>query len=277
MARTHARILTTIWTDADFVSLSSIAQWLYVVILSQGDLSYVGVTSVAVRRWASFSSTTTPAEVDTALWELHARGFVIHDETTEEVMVRTYLKHDGPLTNPQLAGKAARDFDHVTSPALREAILVLLPEEQALRLSRARARTHARARACPAPRAAGDAPSPSPSPAPTPTSSSSVVTTQGEACLSGDEEGIRLRTDKALDLLARRDLDAAVARGTTVGARGPYLRRLRVERSQVDGPTIEALAAEHPDWNAGVLAGAVDPVRPTVAEYVPDAERRAEP
>lgn len=128
MARSHARIFTTIWSDADFVARSCHAQWLYFVILSQPTLSFAGVTPLTPRRWASFSSTITAAEVSDALAELAARRFVIVDDDTEEVMVRTFLRNDGLLASPNVAKAAVRDWHLIVSEMLRSAVVTEVPE-----------------------------------------------------------------------------------------------------------------------------------------------------
>ena len=128
MARSHARIFTTIWSDADFVARSCNAQWLYFVILSQPTLSFAGVTPLTPRRWASFSSTITAAEVVDALAELAARRFVIVDDDTEEVMVRTFLRNDGLLASPNVAKAAVRDWHLIVSEMLRSAVVAEVPD-----------------------------------------------------------------------------------------------------------------------------------------------------
>ena len=51
MAREYAKLLTRIWADGDFKRLSGNAQRLYFQIISQPDLSSVGVVTLAEKRW----------------------------------------------------------------------------------------------------------------------------------------------------------------------------------------------------------------------------------
>ena len=53
MARSEARIFTSIWKDEDFLALPPSAQRLYMFLLSQDDLTYCGVMPLRERRWAS--------------------------------------------------------------------------------------------------------------------------------------------------------------------------------------------------------------------------------
>jgi hypothetical protein len=122
MARDHARLLFRIWSeDDDFISLHAAAQRLYILIISQPTLSYAGVTSFTVRRWTRLAADTPAAEIRFAAQELADRRFIIIDEDTEEVFVRTYIRNDAILANPNVAIAATRAYRQISSRTIRTA------------------------------------------------------------------------------------------------------------------------------------------------------------
>ncbi|WNV82237.1 hypothetical protein [Umezawaea sp. Da 62-37] len=122
MARDHARIDIIIWDDPDWLDLSCEAQRLYLLLLSQKDLSYCGLLPMRLRRWASKCRNTTVDNITAALAELHNTRFVLADHDTEEVLVRSLVRNDGIWKQPNtLAGALRLAFD-ISSPILRAAL-----------------------------------------------------------------------------------------------------------------------------------------------------------
>ena len=72
MARSEARIFTSIWKDPDFLALSPSAQRLYMFLLSQDDLTYSGVMPLRERRWASKAAGMTVTDVEQDLKALES-------------------------------------------------------------------------------------------------------------------------------------------------------------------------------------------------------------
>jgi hypothetical protein len=99
MARTYAHVSTSIWQNPDFRSLSIGAQRLYFMLLTQADISSCGVLPLTVKRWAKNAADSDPDSLSIALTELTDSLFLIIDETTEEVLVRTFVKWDGGANN----------------------------------------------------------------------------------------------------------------------------------------------------------------------------------
>lgn len=122
MARSEARIFTDIWDDVDFLSLSPGAQRLYLFLVSQSDLAHDGVIALRERRWsrtaAGLSTQTTAAE----LAELSAARFVVLDEDTEELLIRSFMRRDGVYRQPNLLVAARRHLPLVASRTIRSAI-----------------------------------------------------------------------------------------------------------------------------------------------------------
>lgn len=97
MARSHARVLVSIWTDEDFRSLSRDAQHLYFTLLSQPSLNYCGVLAHTPGRWARLCGDADATVTEAALTELAERDFVTVDADTEEVWVRSFVRHNSIL------------------------------------------------------------------------------------------------------------------------------------------------------------------------------------
>lgn len=92
--RDHAEIYISIWDDPDFVKLSPAGQRLYFLLLSQRRLEYSGVLPLRPSLWASLSSHTTEDDINEALDELVNHQFVMVDERTSEVLIRSYFRRD---------------------------------------------------------------------------------------------------------------------------------------------------------------------------------------
>lgn len=128
MARTYAKLMTSIWSDEDFVALSGSAQRLYMALLSQPELSPCGVLTVHEGRLAGLASDTKPKDVSRDLAVLSEAGLVILDDTTGEAWIRSFLHHDGVLSSPNIFKSAARSWSAIHSKPIREAIREALPE-----------------------------------------------------------------------------------------------------------------------------------------------------
>lgn len=128
MPRTHGRILVTIWSDKEFLALSTEAQRFYMLVLSQPKLSYCGVLPYTPRRWTLLAANDTLKGVLRAVKEGVDRRYVVVDENTEELWIRTFVKHDGLLKSPNLVKAMWKDFAEVQSDVIREGFLKGLPE-----------------------------------------------------------------------------------------------------------------------------------------------------
>lgn len=122
MARNFARISTALWGDEDFKSLTSEAQRCYVIALSQPGLSLVGVVPYQPRRWATFAADSTEGKIRRAVDELEAVEYILVDRDTEELLVRSFMRHDRSLSYTNTSKGVANAYHHVASPVLRRAI-----------------------------------------------------------------------------------------------------------------------------------------------------------
>lgn len=126
----HARIKCTIWRDGEFRDLSVDAQWTYQRLLSDSNRNQAGVLALTRKRWAGSAAGMTRDRLDAALDELVAGHFVVLDEDTEEVLIRTYIRHNEIASQPNILKAALQQAQRVESPLLRAALaaeLRLLP------------------------------------------------------------------------------------------------------------------------------------------------------
>ena len=122
MAREHANIRLDMWGDADWRALSRDAQWLYELLLTHPDTNRAGVSDWRPGRLAKMAASTATDDVRKAGAELEQRFFLVIDEDTEEVLVRSYVKYDGVLKQPNLTVTMAKDWAGVASARLRAVI-----------------------------------------------------------------------------------------------------------------------------------------------------------
>lgn len=140
MARSEARVFTSIWRDEDFLALPPSAQRLYLFLLSQDDLSYCGVLPLRERRWAAKAAGMSVADVEHDLKTLEGTAypspdpdpaqaktpFVIIDRDTGELLIRALIRRDGIWKQPNLLKQARDSAEQVESRQIRAALLAEL-------------------------------------------------------------------------------------------------------------------------------------------------------
>ena len=123
MARDRANINTNIWTDTHWRQLTRDQQWLYELLLTHPELSYAGVSDWRPGRLMQFSAGTSRQEIERIGAELQAERFIFIDEDTEEVLIRSFLRHDGILKQPKLTVSMINAYGAVSSNNIREVIV----------------------------------------------------------------------------------------------------------------------------------------------------------
>ena len=126
MARDHARLKTAIWSDKDWIELSPNAQRVYLLAVSQADISYAGVVPYLPRRWAALSAKTNVPAIRRAVSELEAAGYVVVNEDTQELLIRTFIKHDRVLAVPNVARAMVNAWRAILSAHLRDVVVAEL-------------------------------------------------------------------------------------------------------------------------------------------------------
>lgn len=124
MARSFGKLLCEVWDDprhADFLALSSDAKVLYWAFCSQRDITAAGIVPLTPRRWRRWFPGGQQA-AESALDELVAGGFVMIDDDTAEVWVRSFIAHDGRLEgNSNMVKSVHAAVPRIVSEVLREA------------------------------------------------------------------------------------------------------------------------------------------------------------
>lgn len=123
MPREFARVKLSIWEDDDFRALSPEAQHLYFVLLTSSKLDYAGVTDFRPGRIAKGAESWRPWDVLKAAEELSAALYIVIDVDTEEVLLRSFIRHDGLLQEPNMAVAMRKAWTAVASPTLRGVVV----------------------------------------------------------------------------------------------------------------------------------------------------------
>ena len=129
MARTQAKIITTIWSDPDWTGLTGNAQRVYLLLLSQPKLTIAGCLDVMPARWANLAADDTPEAIATALDELARARYIVVDG--DELIIRTFVAHDlgTGAVNSNLVKGLWSAWAAIMSPLLRKVIVDEMPDK----------------------------------------------------------------------------------------------------------------------------------------------------
>lgn len=120
MARETANIRLDMWRDRAWRSLSQPAQHLYMYLLSSPSLDYAGVADWRPNRIAALTEGVTADGVIAAGVELQGKAFIYMDDVTEEVFIRSFVKHDGLLRHPRIPVAMANAFADISSMDIQD-------------------------------------------------------------------------------------------------------------------------------------------------------------
>ncbi|GAA1450396.1 hypothetical protein ACFP47_10275 [Nesterenkonia lacusekhoensis] len=123
MARELANIRLDIWISQDFRDLTEAEQRLYFTLLTHDSLSYAGVAEWRPKRLAKLATDSTGDHVEEVGRSLESKRFILIDEDTEEVLVRSFLKHDGLLKQPRLTVSMVNAYGATASQEIRAVII----------------------------------------------------------------------------------------------------------------------------------------------------------
>ena len=123
MPKEYGQLRHDIWSDDEWLDLTVPAQHLYMTLLSDPTLNYCGVADWRIGKMAQRAAENGPRDTLLAAAELSDAHFIVIDEMTEEVMIRSYLKHDPILKNPRLAVTMSKEYGVIGSRKLRAALV----------------------------------------------------------------------------------------------------------------------------------------------------------
>ncbi|WP_329143569.1 hypothetical protein OIU91_06270 [Streptomyces sp. NBC_01456] len=123
MARGHGRILTSIWEDEDFKNLDEQQQRMYLFLISQPNLNHAGLLDLTLRRWSRKARGLTVAELEKRIAALEETRFVVVDDDTEELLIRSFVRNDGVWRMPKVMGAMVSGALEISSRRLQRALL----------------------------------------------------------------------------------------------------------------------------------------------------------
>lgn len=129
MARNHARLLVSLWNDPDWLALTSHQHDVYAALLTTHDLSWCGVAPLLPQRLVAWAADLTLRKVQAALEVLAsevAGRFLVIDPATAEILIRSYVRHDDLLKQPNVTKAMVRSIPKVRSKIIQQAITVEL-------------------------------------------------------------------------------------------------------------------------------------------------------
>ena len=112
-----------IWGDDDFRDLPVDAQNLYWTLWTSPDRTYCGGHEWRPGKLSQCAEDWTLPRILAAATVLSERLFVLFDETTEECLIRSWIKHDGLWRTPNLAVTIANARSAMGSKILRGVIV----------------------------------------------------------------------------------------------------------------------------------------------------------
>lgn len=119
MANAAGMLKESIWRDKDFRALPRTAQATYCELISQKDLDRAGMQPLQVAKWAKGCDEITDADLWTDLKVLEVHRFVFVDEDTDELFIRSYMRHCEVVRYPNILKNALRCAGMVASKKLR--------------------------------------------------------------------------------------------------------------------------------------------------------------
>lgn len=122
VAREQANINTGLWADRDWRILPMAQKYLYILLMTHPTINYAGVVDWRLARLAALSPDTTPDSIKESAIGLQAARFIFVDEETEEVLIRSYLRHDGVLKQPKLSVSMANAYAGISSIKIQDIV-----------------------------------------------------------------------------------------------------------------------------------------------------------
>ena len=123
MAEPHVRVLRSIWTNEDWLDLSVTGQWLYQRLLSHDKFNYAGVIEWKPRKLTQSAVGASLSLIQSAADELAEGLFVVFDDDTEECLIRSFVRNDELLKQPNMAVAVAKGYANTGSRKIRGVIV----------------------------------------------------------------------------------------------------------------------------------------------------------
>lgn len=122
MARNYATSSTAVWRQDGWRALRMDEQHVHMMLGSQPNITAVGTLPLTVKRWAQLAADFTVDGLMGTIRRLQAAGWVVVDEETEEILVRSFLEDDKGYSNPKRRPTIREAATEVASPAIQRAL-----------------------------------------------------------------------------------------------------------------------------------------------------------
>ena len=130
MAHDYARIKASIWSDPDFAALPASVQRVYLVITSQSELTLCGIVQPSPKRWARYAPDTTVEDIEKAILVLGEQRFTVSDDDTDELLVRSFVRHDVALDSDNALVGMSKAYEAIHSEGLRKVLMEELRKDE---------------------------------------------------------------------------------------------------------------------------------------------------
>jgi len=118
--------MSAIWNDREFKRLSREAQWTYLMLVTQAEISSAGTLSITAKRWSGYAINADADSLSDDLSELESHRFIVVDWDTEELLVRKFVKWDGGYGNGKRQPAIKSAAESVVSDCIRDVLAVEL-------------------------------------------------------------------------------------------------------------------------------------------------------
>jgi hypothetical protein len=122
MARTHGRLKVSIWDDPDFIALKRDEQHAYFLLMSNKGLSRCGVIDYIPSRFEGLSADLSEPKFKASVVGLRRAKFVVIDDRTQELLLRSHVRHDGVFDRVNMGKAVGTAYEAVVSRRIRDAI-----------------------------------------------------------------------------------------------------------------------------------------------------------
>lgn len=119
MANAAGVLKESIWRDREFRALTRSAQATYAQLISQKELDRAGIQPLQIFKWAKGCDNFTTDDLMADLKVLEEHRFVFVDEDTDELFIRSYMRHCDVVRYPNILKNALRCAGMVASEKLR--------------------------------------------------------------------------------------------------------------------------------------------------------------
>ncbi len=122
--RNYANFVTAMWRVDEWRALRADEQHAYFLLATQANISAAGVMPLTVRRWADMAAGLTEVGLTDTLRRLQAANFVVIDEDAEELLVRSFVRHDKGYNNSKRRPAIHDAAQEIVSLPIRRALAV---------------------------------------------------------------------------------------------------------------------------------------------------------